>query len=365
MVNFYVILMNSTFTICYASLALVIAWELTVKLNNKVGKILQSDNKSFRDRILVTNLLQLLLSSALIAAVRLIHKCPFPGSDYVLGYWLMLLVKLLHFKRETFLQDTIGISSLSLTTLVCHQLNTIPASLLETGSSLVNRTLFTVLPPVILVLLLPLSLLAGLLSLLLFPIRQRSSKLMIIPFCLLLLQISPRYRESSPTTNNTNHSLNDSFQLKHKLSRTDTAACENDPVKYLTLNPNILEGAKRRPAPPLPPTEWRELTVVSSLLTDGRCQVVALDMTASNPVTKYLLTLLNSLLPTLELVPKVTLTGVSSRCSELVGSEIITPRGHRTCHFLEEEISFSDNTIAARLLALLSDVKNSVFDQFL
>ena len=333
--------MNSIFTICYASLALVIAWELTVKLNNKVGKILQSDNKSYRDRILVTNLLQLLLSSALIAAVRLIHKCPFPGSDYVLGYWLMLLVKLLHLKRETFLQDTIGISSLILTTLVCHQLNRSPASLLETGSGLVNRTLFTVLPPVILVLLLPLSLSAGILSLILLSIRQRSSKLLIIPFCLLLLQISPRYPESSPTTNNTNHSTNHRFQLNHKLRRSDNAVCENDPVKYLTLNPNIFDGAKakRRPPPPLPPTEWRELTVVSSLLTDGRCQVVTLDMTATNSVTKYLLTLLTSLLPTLELVPKVTLTGVSSRCSELVGSEIITQRGHRTCQFFEEEIS--------------------------
>merc|ERR1712098_285654 len=128
------------------------------------------------------------------------------------------------------------------------------------------------------------------------------------------LQISPRYPESSPTINNTNHSTNHSFQLNHKLRRSDTAACENDPVKYLTLNPNIFAGAKakRRPPPPLPATEWRELTVVSSLLTDGRCQVVALDMTATNS----LLTLLTSLLPTLQLVPKVTLTGVSSRCSE-------------------------------------------------
>jgi len=373
MFNFYVIFMNSIFTISYVSLALVTVWELTIKLNNTVGRIILSDTKSCRDRILVTNLLQLLLSSALLATVRLIQKCPYPGTDYVLGYLLMVLVKLLHFKRETFLPDLVGILSLTVTSLVCHQYNTRPASLLETASGLINTILFTLFPPLILTLILPLSLSAGLLFLLLLSVRQRNSKLMIIPFCLLLLlllQISTRYQESSPTTDNRNGSSSDIFQFEDKLKRREiinVVGCENDPVKYLTLSPDTFHASEgqREPELLLPATERRELTVVSSLRRGGRCRVEALDMTGSDCVTKYLLTLLASLLPTLELVPRVRLTGPGFRCGDLVGSEIITRRGNQTDHFLEEEITFSQNSLSARLMSLLSNVKNSVFDQFL
>ena len=57
--NFSVILMNSTFSCCYISLVLTLAWEFRLKLNSKVSRILQSDDRtSFHDRILVLNLLQ-------------------------------------------------------------------------------------------------------------------------------------------------------------------------------------------------------------------------------------------------------------------------------------------------------------------
>ena len=92
--NFSVIFMNSTFSCCYISLVLILAWEFRLKLNSKVSRILQSDDRtSFHDRILVLNLLQLLLSLALVATVRLFQKCPYPATDYTLGCWLMLLVK--------------------------------------------------------------------------------------------------------------------------------------------------------------------------------------------------------------------------------------------------------------------------------
>ena len=387
--NFYVILMNSTFSCCYVSLVLILASEFRLKLNSKVSRILQSDDRtSFHDRILVLNLLQLLLSLALVATVRLFQKCPYPATDYTLGCWLMLLVKLLHLRRETFLQDLVGILSLGVTALVSQHFNSSSGgSVLETASSLLNVILFTAPPPVIMTLVLvacqaltvlltlslPLS--AGLLCILCISVLQRNWKLLIVPLCILLLQFGWNSSTSDQPLNE-NHkdeilivNVTDADnRMQTRNIRQEREKCENDPLKRLTVNTvaRHVTGSETLTSVAAS-VELREFAVISisSLQAGGDCKVVALDVTGRNSLTKYLVKLLNDLLPSLELVPRVSLSGVTSKCTEIIGSEIITKRGNQSCHFVEDEIVFRKKSFTTRLMSFLSRVKKSVLDQFL
>merc|ERR1719350_2239461 len=86
----------------------------------------------------------------MVASVRLLQTCPYPGADHVLGCWLMLLVKILHLKKETLLQDLVGIFCISSTAFVSHHFNSRPESALESASTLINVILFALPAPAML-----------------------------------------------------------------------------------------------------------------------------------------------------------------------------------------------------------------------
>jgi len=399
------ICLHALFTTGYVGLVVTVAWELRMKLSNKAARILQANNKtSTQAKVLVLNLFQLLLCCGLVSTIKIVKTSPAPGRDYVLGCLLLLLLKLLHLKRETFLPDLVGLTSLATTALVCHQHVSSPTSLLETASSLVNLIVFCGPPPVILAFLimtphLTLSTTVALICLLciLLLLQQGRFKLLIIPFLLLLLQFTSKYQDPPTAQNIINDSdsqtLTGGDQPLENIN-FGVSKCENsltDPVKYFTFKPPAFNETEResRTSPSKVPqkkeeeeeeerqcselkrSSKRELTVLSSEERAGRCEVFAVDLTGRAALTKHLLHLTSLLLPSLSLAPTLSLTlslralAAPVRCSNLPGAQIVSHLQNNSHLSCQEEIIFKQNSLSTQIFSFLINVKNSLMEQFL
>jgi len=399
MIGLSEICLYAIFTSVYAGLVVSVAWELKVKLSNQAGRILQANSTSSQARVLVLNLLQLLLSCGLVSSIKIGKTTPAPGRDYVLGCLLMLTVKLLHLKRETLIQDLVGVSSLAFTSFVCHQNLSGPASVLETASSFVNLILFCGPLPVIFAIVLVtthlgLSTTLAILALLYIILQHGRSRLVTIPFFILLLQLSVKYQDLVIAQNNIrNSSKTQTFTgAAHLPSENIFLApgggkCENtrnDPGKYFKFKApafnetdkesvrtpsKVPEESLERRCSEYNNTSQRELTVLRTVEREGRCEVLALDLTGRAPLTKHLLHLLSLLLPSISLVPTVTISarGVLSPllCSNLPGAQIISHLRNTSDLPCEEEIIFKQNSLSTQMLSFFINVKNSLLDQFL
>ena len=403
------------FTTGYSALVVSVVWELRVKLSYQAARILQTNNPSSHgSKVLLLNLLQLLLSCGLVSTIKIARASPAPARDFVLGCLLLLLVKLLHLKRETVLPDLVGLSSLAFTALVCHQHLSSRASALETISSAVNLVVFCGPPTVILSIVmmagyLTISVILGLLCLLYICLQQGRSKLVIIPFFILLIQFSSKHQVQDIQNNSDSQSFKGAeFQSQdirnNSESQTVTgtdqplenniltgAKCENslnDPGKYFTKEPPAFHETDRES--PTTPTKvieeeeegveiecsgsssssQRELTVLRSGDREGRCEVVALDLTGRAPLTKYLLSLASLLLPRLSWVSTVTLSlggSSASLCSRLApGAQIVSHLQNKSLHLLcPEQVILKQDSLPSQILSFLINARNSLLDQFL
>ena len=176
------------------------------------------------------------------------------------------------------------------------------------------------------------------------------------------------------------------------------AKCENsltDPGKYFTFKPPAFNKTDRESltTPNKVPREekeeeeeeeaveircsetrsssQRELTVVRSEERDGRCEMAGLDVTGRTGLTRHLLHLVSLLLPSLSLVPTVSLS-LSLRsgaaplgCAALPGAQVVSHLQNTSAPPCQEDIVFKQNSLSTQLLSFLINAKNSLVDQFL
>ena len=113
----------------------------------------------------------------------------------------------------------------------------------------------------------------------------------------------------------------------------------------------------------------RELIVLKSVERGGRCELFALDLTGRAALTKHLLHLLSLLLPSLSVLPTLTVrlrVGATPQgCSNLPGAQLVSHLQNNSQLPCQEEIIFKQNSLSTQILSFLINVKNSLMEQFL
>eukprot|EP00092_Neocalanus_flemingeri_P030052 GFUD01032628.1.p1 GENE.GFUD01032628.1~~GFUD01032628.1.p1 ORF type:complete len:756 (+),score=148.53 GFUD01032628.1:340-2607(+) len=143
----YSVLVNLFFAVCFGSLIGTFGWEIRVKINHRAKKILLSKTQTFQNTNLVVNLVQMLVSFILISTLKMSKTSIFPGQDYSLLCICCVSMKILQLRKETFLQDTIGLMSLLMTMNLLILNST--GSILQSSSMFLNWLLFFLPFPVI------------------------------------------------------------------------------------------------------------------------------------------------------------------------------------------------------------------------
>jgi len=115
-------------------------WEIRVKINHMAKRILLSKPQTFKNNLLIVNLVQMLVSFALISTLKMTKISIFPGHDYVIICFCLLIMKILQLRIESLFQDTVGLLPLLL--LISSLSSNSAGSILQSSSMLLNWILF-------------------------------------------------------------------------------------------------------------------------------------------------------------------------------------------------------------------------------
>ena len=108
-------------------------WEIRVKINHMAKRILLSKPQTFKNNLLIVNLVQTLVSFALISTLKMTKISIFPGHDYVIICFCFLIMKILQLRIESLFQDTVGLLPLLL--LISSLSSNSAGSILQSSSS--------------------------------------------------------------------------------------------------------------------------------------------------------------------------------------------------------------------------------------
>jgi len=142
------VLVNLTFALFFWTLLGIFCLELRVKINYLAKKILLSKQKTFKDNLLVLNLVQLLVSFALITISKMFKVNIYPGTDYSLLCFYCLTIKILSLRSECVLCDMVGVVPLLLLVSTLHTHHS-TGSILQALSSVINWGIFFLPVPAI------------------------------------------------------------------------------------------------------------------------------------------------------------------------------------------------------------------------
>eukprot|EP00090_Calanus_glacialis_P046806 TRINITY_DN9370_c0_g1_i4.p1 TRINITY_DN9370_c0_g1~~TRINITY_DN9370_c0_g1_i4.p1 ORF type:complete len:781 (-),score=158.05 TRINITY_DN9370_c0_g1_i4:42-2384(-) len=140
------VLVNLFFALLFWVLIGTFGWEIRVKINHRAKRILLSKPQTFKNNILVVNLVQMLVSFALISTVKMSKVSIFPGHDYLIFCFCCFSMKILQLRKESLFLDTIGLLPLL---LLISSLITSVGSILQSSSIFFNWILFFLPFPVI------------------------------------------------------------------------------------------------------------------------------------------------------------------------------------------------------------------------
>jgi len=136
-----VILINLIFFAFYIGLIGTICWEIKVKITHKIDNILVKNNSSsFTDFVLVINLVQLFLGSALMVVLQLTRIQIYPGQDLSLLAFYGLAIKLSLVRRCFPIKELAGI--LPLLVIIPWLFNGDSGSVLEASNLFLQYILF-------------------------------------------------------------------------------------------------------------------------------------------------------------------------------------------------------------------------------
>ena len=140
-------LVNLTFALFFWTLAGILCLELRVKINYLAKKILLSKQKTFKDNLLVMNLVQMLVSFALITISKMFKVNIYPGKDYSLLCFYFLAIKILQLRTEYVFQDVVGLLPLLLLVSTLHTHSA--GSILQALSRAINWGIFSLPGPAV------------------------------------------------------------------------------------------------------------------------------------------------------------------------------------------------------------------------
>ena len=115
-------------------------WEIRVKINHMAKRILLSKPQSFKNNLLVVNLVQMLLSFALLSTLKMSKLSIFPGHDYLIICFCFLIMKILQLRIESLFPDTVGLLPILL--LISSLSANSAGSILQSSNMLLNWILF-------------------------------------------------------------------------------------------------------------------------------------------------------------------------------------------------------------------------------
>jgi len=138
--EFFPVLVNLVFTLIFCLLVGTFYWEVRVKMNYVAKRILLSEQKTFKNKLLVVNLVQMLISFALITMLKVLKVNIFPGQDFSLVCFYYFTIKFLQLRQDLLFQDAFGLLPLGLLSFLLF--NNTSGSILQVSSQFFNWTLF-------------------------------------------------------------------------------------------------------------------------------------------------------------------------------------------------------------------------------
>jgi len=393
--NNSVILFNSGFFLCFTLLLKLVMQEIRVKINQKAVKILQIKHVGRTEDVLVVNLHQLLLVWSLVTLLKLGSFHLFAAQDYLLIGSCVIILKIVHIKRQSLSSDLASVFSLSILIILlntCHPSD----SVLQLLSDLLLKTI--ILSPVAVIGIIftivsvePVSLIILVLVMLLFRINVRLGFLVSV-CCLSSIVITNLELSPAELNKPEEASFNKSLATQFIIPSTETII-KNEIILFHQYIENIKTVEKYQEMKAETATEQvcgeqkeksnlvekRQYFVFeSSIINKNLCHVEVFDITNFNIIFRKVLRLtwwISQYIPvSLKhkiYQPSLSLQGSSDHCSSLPGQEILTSSTDMISNssncvlFNQFNIGTSDeDSVTRKILSMFQHVYQRISDHF-
>jgi len=391
--NNSVILFNSGFFLCFTLLLKLVMQEIRVKINQKAVKILQIKHVGRTEDVLVVNLHQLLLVWSLVTLLKLGSFHLFAAQDYLLIGSCVIILKIVHIKRQSLSSDLASVFSLSILIILlntCHPSD----SVLQLLSDLLLKTI--ILSPVAVIGIIftivsvePVSLIILLLVILLFRINVRLG-FMVSMCCLSSIVITNLELSPAKLNKPEEASFNKSLATQFIVPSTESII-KNEKILFHQYIENIktiqkyqeieTETSKEQVCKEQKENvvEKRQYFVFeSSNINKNLCHVEVFDITSFNIIFRKVLRLtwwISQYIPvSLKhkiYQPSLSLQGSSDHCSSLPGQEILTSSTDMISNssncvlFNQFNIGTSDeDSVTRKILSMFQHVYQRISDHF-